>query len=88
MTYARQDVVIHTKITDEAVIANMGKPIIDFVDKHGVYFDLGYGADGSIVATYQTEGLTTAYCKGMMAEVKQMLKDIYKCKIDVIFSAY
>ena len=88
MMYSRQDVKINTKIADEKLLIQMAKPIVDFADKHGVYFDFGYGNDGSIVATYQTEGKTSAYCKGMVAEIKQMLKDIYKCKIDVMFYAY
>jgi len=88
MTYGRQDVRIHTKLTDETTIAQMANPICDFADEHGVYFNLGYAADGSLMATYQTEGRTSAYCKGMMAEMKQMLKDIFNCKIEVTFSAY
>ena len=88
MEYSRQDVRINTKITDEETIAKMAKPIVDFADKHGVYFNLGYGNDGSLVATYQAEGKTSAYCKGMVAEIKQMLKDAFHCKIDVMFYAY
>lgn len=88
MTYARQDVRIHTKITDEEKLSNMAKPIVDFANKHDVYFNLGWDANDCLGATYETEGLTSAYCKGMMAEIKQMLKDVYACKIDVMFSAY
>ena len=88
MEYSRQDVRINTKITDEETIKNRAKPICDFADKHGVYFNLGYGGDGSLVATYQAEGKTSAYCKGMVAEIKQMLKDAFHCKIDVMFYAY
>lgn len=88
MNYSRQDVRIHTKITDEATLAKMGQPIIDFADKHGVYFNLGRDDNNCLVAVYEAEGNTSAYCKGMVAEIKQMLKDIYKCKIDVMFYAY
>ena len=88
MTYSRQDVKINTKIADEKTIVALAQPIVDFADKHGVYFNLGYGADGSLVATYQAEGKTSAYCKGMVAEIKQMLKDAFNCKIDVMFYAY
>lgn len=88
MNYSRQDVKIHTKITDEETLKRMSQPIIDFADKHGVYVNLGYGNDGSIMATYEAEGKTSAYCKGMVAEIKQMLKDTFNCKIDVMFYAY
>ncbi len=88
MEYSRQDVRINTKITDEETIAKMAKPIVDFADKHGVYINLGWGNDGCLVATYEAEGKTSAYCKGMVAEIKQMLKDAFHCKIDVMFYAY
>lgn len=88
MMYSRQDVIIHTKITNKETIARMAKPIVDFVDKHGVYLNLRYIEDGRIVATYEAEGYTSAYCKGMVAEIKQMLKDTFHCKIDVQFYAY
>lgn len=88
MEYSRQDVRINTKITDEETISRMAKPIIDFADKHSVYINLGWGNDGCLVATYEAEGKTSAYCKGMVAEIKQMLKDTFNCKIDVMFYAY
>lgn len=88
MNYSRQDVQIRTKIADEETLIKMAQPIIDFADKHGVYFELHWYHSNGISATYQAEGNTSAYCKGMMAEIKQMLKDIFKCKIDVMFYAY
>ena len=88
MNYSRQDVRINTKITDEEMLIKMTKPICDFADKHDAPFNLGYGSDGSLVATYEVEGKTSAYCKGVVAEIKQMLKDAFHCKIDVLFYAY
>ena len=88
MNYSRQDVRINTKITDEETIVKMAQPILDFANKHDVAFNLGYGNDNGLVATYQTEGKTSAYCKGMVAEIKQMLKDVFHCKVDVLFYAY
>ena len=88
MNYSRQDVRINTKITDEETIVKMAQPILDFANKHDVAFNLGYGNDNGLVATYQTEGKTSAYCKGMVAEIKQMLKDIFHCNVDVLFYAY
>lgn len=88
MNYSRQDVRIHTKITDEETLVRMTKPIGDFADKHNAPFNLGYGSDGSLIATYEVEGKTSAYCKGVVAEIKQMLKDTFNCKIDVVLYAY
>lgn len=86
--YSRQDVRINTKITDEKIIVEMVQPILDFANKHDVAFNLGYNDNNGLVATYQAEGKTSAYCKGMVAEIKQMLKDTFNCKIDVVFYAY
>ena len=88
MMYSRQDVRINTKITDEETLVKMVQPIIDFANKHDVAFNLGYGSGNGLVATYQAEGKTSAYCKGMVAEIKQMLKDTFNCKIDVLLYAY
>lgn len=88
MNYSRQDVRINTKITDEETIVRMTQPIIDFANKHDIAFNLGYGNDNGLVATYTAEGKTSAYCKGMIAEIKQMLKDAFHCKIDVLLYAY
>lgn len=88
MTYSRQDVRIHTKIKDEPTLTKMAQPILDFCNKHGVSFDFGWDNNNCLVATYEAEGKTSAYCKGMVAEVKQMLKDTFNCKIEVMFYAY
>ena len=88
MMYSRQDVRINTKITDNEKIINLAQPICDFATKHDVSFNIGYDDKGFLVATYEAEGKTSAYCKGMVAEIKQMLKDTFNCKIDVILYAY
>lgn len=88
MNYSRQDVRIHTTITNEDVIVRMAQPILDFANKHDIAFNLGYDNNNGLVATYTAEGKTSAYCKGMIAEIKQMLKDAFHCKIDVLLYAY
>jgi hypothetical protein len=88
MSYSRQAVRISTKITDEETLVKITQPILDFANKHDVGFELGYDNDDGLIATYHAEGKTSAYCKGMIAEIKQMLKDIFQCKIDVMFYAY
>ena len=88
MNFSRQDVRINTKITDEDTIVKMIQPILDFANKHDVAFNLGCNNNNDLMATYTAEGKTSAYCKGMIAEIKQMLKDTFHCKIDVVFYAY
>ena len=88
MNYCRQDVIINTEIKDDKTIREKCAPILDFANKHGVYFNIGLDIQGKLMATYETEGITSAYCKGVIAEIKQMLKDIFKCKIDTTFYAY
>ena len=88
MKFARQDVRINTKIKDEKTLIRLIEPICDFATKHDVAFNSGYNTENELMVTYEAEGLTTAYCKGMVLEIKQMLKDTFKCKIDVIFYVY
>ena len=88
MMYSRQDVRIKTKITDEETLTEMAQPIIDFANKHDIYFNLGWDYNNGLVAVYEADGNTSAYCKGMVAEIKQMLKDTFNCKIEVMFYAY
>lgn len=87
MNYSKQEVRINTKITDEK-IKELVQPIVDFTNKHDIGFMIGYSGENNLVATYEIEGKTSAYCKGMVAEIKQMLKDAFKCKIDVLVYIY
>lgn len=86
--YSRQDVRINTKITDEETLVKMVQPIVDFAYKCDVYFKFGFDNNDCLIATYETKGKTSAYCKGVASEIKQMLKDIFHCKIDVLLYAY
>ena len=88
MVYSRQVIQINTKITDEEQIKTMVQPILDFAEKHDIEFGLSYNDKNELISNCAAEGKTSAYCKGMVAEVKQMLKDIFKCKLDVLFYAY
>lgn len=86
--YSEQTVKIKTKITNRETIENLVKPICDFADKHNAVFSLGYNENGELVARYEAEGKTSAYCKGIIAEIKQMLKDIFNCKIEILLYVY
>lgn len=88
MAYSKQCVKIHTKITDEETLIKMAKPINHFANIHDIGFDLGWNDDNELIAVYEAEGKTSSYCKGMVAEIKQMLKDTFNCKIEVLFYAY
>ena len=86
--FSRQDVRINTKIKDNEELIKLIQPICDFATKHDVSFDLGFDDKDNLVAIYRAEGKTSAYCKGMILEIKQMLKDTFHCKIDVLFYVY
>lgn len=89
MMYSKQVVQINTKITDVETIIDMVQPIVVFTKRHDIAFDLGCDEESNrLISTCEVEGRTSAYCKGMVAEVKQMLKDIFKCKLDVLLYAY
>ena len=90
MKFSRQVIQIKTGIRDVATIDSMVQPVIDFSNKHGINikFQIGSDTDNQLISICEAEGVTSAYCKGMVAEVKQMLKDIFKCRLDVIFYAY
>ena len=86
--YCKQEVQIKTKITDEEAIKTLAQPIIDFANKHEISFTIGYKRENDLVAVYEADGKTSAYCKGMIAEIKQMLKEVFKCKIEVLLYMY
>ena len=64
--YSRQDVRINTKIKDNEELIKLLKPICDFATKHDVSFNSGFDEKGNLVVTYEAEGKTSAYCKGMV----------------------
>lgn len=86
--YCKQEVRIKTKITDDETIKTLAQPVIDFANKHEVIIVIGYGKENELIATYEVNGKTSAYCKGMIAEIKQMLKDAFNCKIEVLVYIY
>ena len=86
--YCKQEVRIKTKITDDEAIKTLAQPVIDFANKHEVIITIGYGKENELIAIYEVNGKTSAYCKGMIAEIKQMLKDAFNCKIEVLVYIY
>ena len=89
MAWSKQVAVINYEVTDEEQIKEIVQPIVEFVDKHGIIFELRIDPNKyDLIATYEAYGKTSAYCKGMVAEIKQMLKDTFRCKPNVVYYAY
>lgn len=86
--YSRQDVIIKTKITDRETIRRITDPIVDFANRLHANFEIGVTAENQLIASYDISGKTSAYCKGVIAEIKQRLKDVFECKIEVTFYVY
>lgn len=86
--FAEQRVIVKTKIKEEKTIKELFKPVIDFADKNDLPFKIGWTDNNELIYDVQAEGKTSAYCKGMVAEVKQMVKEIFNCKLEVILYAY
>lgn len=88
MAYSRQVIKINTKITDVEKIKTMVQPVLDFAEKHDIEFGLNYNDKNELISNCAAEGKTSSYCKGMVLEVKQMLKEIFECKLDTLLYAY
>ena len=83
-----EEICIKTKINNEQKLKEMAKPIVKFTEEHNAKFYMAYDKDNRLLAHYEVNGKTLAYCKGVVAEIKQMFKDIFKCKIEVLLKAY
>lgn len=88
MNIARQEVLIKTKVKNEETIKKLVQPAVDFANKHELCFNLLKNNNGDLIAVYEAEGKTSAYCKGMVSEIKQILKDMFCCKIEVLIYFY
>ena len=86
--YAKQIIEIQTKIKDPEQLTIMVQPIINFANKHEIIFSLNFNQENDVISLCEATGRTSTYCKGMVAEVKQMLKDIFNCKLNVLLYAY
>lgn len=85
---SKQVLRINTKETDWEKIRKLAQPIIDFADKHAVQVTIAKNGSGELVSECVAVGRTSAYCKGMVVEVKEMVKEAFRCKIDVILYMY
>lgn len=82
MAHCKEVLIINTKITDYKTIEEMIKPIRTFAYQYDIVLVIYFASDGKLISNCETDGRTSAYCKGMVAEVKQMIKDIFHCKLE------
>lgn len=88
MAYSRQDVEINTQIKDKEKVKDLLQPIYNFATKHGAEFDAWFDGDECLIVSYEINGRTPSYCKGVMFEIKQMLEDVFNCKAKVLLNGY
>lgn len=81
MAYCKEVLIIDNKITDYEAIKEMIEPIKTFAYQYDIVFLIYFASDGKLISTCETDGRTPAYCKGMVAEIKQMIKDTFHCKL-------
>ena len=85
--FARSVFVITKPPTSKDEIVKRSKKIIEFADNNEIVVNIGYSGE-KLLCDVEATGLTTAYCRGCVAEVKEMLKLYFGCKIDTSLSAY
>lgn len=83
----RLKVNLKTKCFDEA--NKMLVPIKRFCTNHKIELKAVYLQGANILDVYiQVDGLTSKYCRGCMHEVRQMFRDIYRCRVETLVEAY
>lgn len=83
--FYKESYVINTKNKDMEVIKAKVVPILKFAEKHGYDFLIGPDNRGDIVCVLGAEGRTNAYCKGVVTELKQMVRDEFHCRLERCF---
>ena len=88
MNFAKSIFVI-TKHPDkeEDIIAD-AKNLIDFANAHDIGVKIGYDNGGNLICTVDVEGRTSMYCRGCVAEIKNMLEETFNCKLKTLLNAY
>ena len=88
MKFARGIYRTSIKITDEEIALERGGGILKFGEKHGIDVRFGWDAQGNFIVDVEAEGFTSAYCKGLVAEVMEMFKQAFGGKITTIMYVY
>lgn len=88
MAVAQQRVIVHTNIEDDESLAKRFAKAVDFANKVDAVLQAGRNNDGKVLYIVEARGETSAYCKGVVAEIKQLVKDAFNCKLEVLFYSY
>lgn len=72
---------------DEDILAD-AKNLIDFANAHDISVELAYNGSGNLICTVDVEGKTSMYCRGCVAEIKNMLEEAFNCKLKTLLTAY
>lgn len=85
--WGRLQVIVFTKITDLEQINEMFEPVKKFCDIDNINLKATYINKNVnyIFVDVEIDGCyTSQYCRGCIAEIKKMLREIYKCKIELL----
>lgn len=86
--FCRQTLHVKAKIDSQQELERLVRPVIDFANQHGIALQVGHNAEGKLISSCLVEGRTSAYCKGVVAEVRQLLQDALMCKTEVLMHAW
>lgn len=87
--FCKQILCINTKIEDFEQIKSMVKPVMEFANEKGISLSIGIdNDDGKLYSECFVRGQSTRYCKALVADVKDMLRQTFHCKMDMIFHAW
>ncbi len=88
MSFAKSIFVI-TKYpeTEEGILA-VSKNLMNFANAHDISVELAYNGSGNLICTVDVEGRTSMYCRGCVAEIKNMLEEAFNCKLKTLLTAY
>lgn len=89
MAMCRQVLRINTKIEDFEEIKRLVALVIEFADENAVHLSVGIDdEDGKLYSDCRVRGQSVRYCKALAAEVKEMLRQAFHCKLEVVFHAW
>lgn len=89
MAFCKQILCINTKVKDFDEIKAMVNPVIEFANEKGIHLSIGINDDDDkLYSECIVRGQSTRYCKALVADVKDMLRQTFHCKMDMIFHAW
>ena len=88
MSFAKSVFVITKHPAKEESILAVAKNLMDFANAHDISVELAYNGSGNLICTVDVEGCTSMYCRGCVAEIKNMLEEAFNCKLKTLLTAY